>query len=65
MRSTPENRRFSKWTGSTGCPAAGSVMDDFFHGQLAARGGLAEARRLTGGEETPQAMDDPRRGLGA
>ena len=42
MRSTRENRRFSKWTGSAGCPAAGSVMDDFFHGQLGRSTGNGE-----------------------
>ena len=35
VSSTQENRRFSKWTDSPGCPAAGPVLDDFFHGQLA------------------------------
>ena len=49
MRSTRENRRFSKWTGSTGCPAAGSVVDDFFHGQLKAVKGqlLGEENRAS------------------
>jgi hypothetical protein len=39
---TPEKpwlfRECLKWTGSTGCPAAGSVMDDFFHGQVDGEG---------------------------
>ena len=62
MRSTRENRMFSKWNVSPGYPTAGSVEDECFHGQprspgliLAGTLGLLDgaagrARRPAGGQ---------------
>ena len=70
MRSTRENRKFSKWNASPGCPTAGSVKDDFFHGQprspgliLAGTYGLLEgaagiARRPDGGQNCGESASD-------
>ena len=70
MPGTRENRRFSEWNVSPGCPTAGSVKDDFFHGQprspgpiLAGTLGLLDgaagrARRSAGGQNCGESASD-------